>query len=370
METIKSITRGMGSSKEYEILVLINHACDASDEIKRISHKCLLDLNAFKAESALEQLHILEYYDAHSDKAGVGLARKLVMDEAAKRFWDIHRLDGLIVCTDGDTVVDQTYMESLLKLQSANKISDAGFCFGFEHSFDGLEAVHTDAIARYELHLRYFRRCHFYIGHPHGYFTVGSAMGCTMEGYVKQGGMNQRKAGEDFYFLQKFGKSNRLYYHPEITVYPSGRESDRVPFGTGRAVMEYMSNGHVLTYDFRAIGEVRKLINRCQKLWAEDLDFIDLHQGIIEFLQLNDFFNVVPRLRSQSLSRKEFLMRIFGWFDAFKVMKCLHLLRDQYGFQDQEVLSQCHLLDQAMAYKSGEDIMSQLHIYRQLDREE
>lgn len=46
--------------------------------------------------------------------------------------------------------------------------------------------------------------------------------------------MNQRKAGEDFYFLHKFSILDQLGEINVEIVLPLARSSDRVPFGTGK----------------------------------------------------------------------------------------------------------------------------------------
>ena len=70
--------------------------------------------------------------------------------------------------------------------------------------------------------------------------------------YVKQGGMNRRQAGEDFYFLQKISWLGPMTELANVIVHPSPRLSDRVPFGTGRAVGGFVSNGRLTTYPLQA----------------------------------------------------------------------------------------------------------------------
>ena len=60
-------------------------------------------------------------------------------------------------------------------------------------------------------------------------------MACRAEAYARMGGMNQREAGEDFYFLQHLAKTAGVGKMEGTVVYPSPRVSHRVPFGTGPA---------------------------------------------------------------------------------------------------------------------------------------
>src|SRR4029434_9989987 len=96
------------------------------------------------------------------------------------------------------------------------------------------------AIAAYELHLRYYLQALRTAGFPHGYHTIGSSMAVRARTYMEQGGMNRRQAGEDFYFLHKLIPLGGFTELNSTTVYPLPRPSNRVPFGTGRAVSEWL----------------------------------------------------------------------------------------------------------------------------------
>ena len=63
------------------------------------------------------------------------------------------------------------------------------------------------AIDRYELFLRHYVLGLKLAGSPYAFHTVGSAMACTADAYVRRGGMNTRAAGEDFYFLQHLSRT-------------------------------------------------------------------------------------------------------------------------------------------------------------------
>src|SRR5207249_6387595 len=100
----------------------------------------------------------------------------------------------------------------------------------FEHPLEGpLDARVYDAISTYELHLRYYVQALRYAGFPYAYHTFGSCMTVRADAYMEQGGMNKRKAGEDFYFLQKIISLDGFSDLTETTVIPSqiGRASCR-----------------------------------------------------------------------------------------------------------------------------------------------
>ena len=77
-----------------------------------------------------------------------------------------------------------------------------------------------------------------FAGLPYSYHTIGSAFAVTAKAYARQGGMNRRKAGEDFYFINKLIKGENFGEITNTTVFPSPRTSNRVPFGTGKAIVD------------------------------------------------------------------------------------------------------------------------------------
>ena len=105
----------------------------------------------------------------------------------------------------------------------------------FEHPVSGTEYPETvyRGIILYEMHLRYVNLMTRFTGFPHAYHTVGSCFGVRAESYAREGGMNRKKAGEDFYFLHKIIPLGEFREINSTCVIPSPRESDRVPFGTG-----------------------------------------------------------------------------------------------------------------------------------------
>ena len=58
----------------------------------------------------------------------------------------------------------------------------------------------------------------------------------------KQDGLNKKQAGEDFYFLQKIMPMGNYFELNSTTVHPSSRTSDRVPFGTGPIINQYLKH--------------------------------------------------------------------------------------------------------------------------------
>lgn len=259
-------------------------------------------------------------------QAGVGLARKIGMDVALSRFAQIDH-NGLIVCLDADCGVSKNYFEELLKLEKKEGVNGASLYY--EHDFRLLNEPEKTRIIAYEIWLRYYHTALKWANYKHHFHTVGSSMLCRASAYAKIGGMNRRKAGEDFYFLHKLMPQGEYLSISNVCVYPSARVSTRVPFGTGRAMLEQKQE----TKDFEQLYNPKIFIHL--KEFHSNLE--QLHNGTFvnafwyAFLQeFPKFKNGFNELVSRSKSSGRFLKNFWFWWDGFKVLKYVHFLESNY----------------------------------------
>ncbi|NND31981.1 MAG: glycosyltransferase family 2 protein [Saprospiraceae bacterium] len=316
-----------------EILVIINYSELASPELVDRSEKQRIILTELYEKCSESRRRLLVHCEKMPERqAGVGLARKTGMDEVVYRYQMLN-LDGLIVNLDADCTVAPNYFKVILDFMSQRpKIWAAGI--HFEHPFDKLsDPVLRDAIVGYELHLRYFVAAQREIGLPFAYQTVGSCMVVRSSAYQKMGGMNVRKAGEDFYFLHKFIAINRFAEINDTTVYPSPRPSSRVPFGTGRAVSSVLSGAPQMTYNYKSLQQVSHLISSLDLIYQGSNILQVLNREAPELyaflLQLKVESKLIEILRETS-TYPTFQNRFFQWFNAFRLMKFLHFARTRY----------------------------------------
>ncbi|MDX1478648.1 MAG: hypothetical protein R3301_13140, partial [Saprospiraceae bacterium] len=259
--------------RPVEIIVVINHGAAATARVKTVNAQCVTRLNQWvkaNPHSGL-QCFLLFVPDLPPRKAGVGLARKIGMDEAARRAFGVSRSDLPLVCLDADCQVSKDYLTGLHGFFSA-RTDIEGCAIHFEHSLDGLDFWQRDAIVDYELHLRCMISWQRWAGLPFAYQTVGSSMAVRAGTYVAVGGMNTRQAGEDFYFLHKVIERGQFADCAYCAVYPSPRVSDRVPFGTGRAIGQVKQGEPVLTHHPEVYRAVRRLVKLVPRLWDEEDD--------------------------------------------------------------------------------------------------
>ena len=159
--------------------------------------------------------------------------------------------------------------------------------------------------------------------------------------YAKVAGMNRRKAGEDFYFLHKIFPQGKFYEWVNCTVYPSARKSERVPFGTGKAMlaMEKGEKDYGWLYDPRVFEKIKLLLGNLESIYKgmhlEETHFQD-------FLKAENLEQELLDLRDRSNSNSQFYKNFYFWFDGFKVLKYIHFLQGVYA--DIQNLKACKAL--------------------------
>ena len=253
-------------------------------------------------------------------KAGVGLARKIGLDEAVRWFKKLNH-SGILVCFDGDCRCSDTYLSAIYSAYK-NQNLNAGI-LAYEHPLD-LES----GIIPYELGLRYYTDSLRYSGYPNVHQTLGSCITINSDHYCKHGGMNTKKAGEDFYFLNKIVRKPGFAEINEALVYPAARISDRVPFGTGRALIGYQVDKENI------ISTYNPLIFEDIKIFMTSLPEIIQGQSpnfptaIQKFLNAVDFYQKLDKLLKNCRNLTSFYKQFYDWFDYFMILKMIHFSRD------------------------------------------
>lgn len=371
--TVNSLLDCRAIEGEVLIMILINDSAIDSEVIKSQNNKTYQDCIALRnigrnREVAIHPIHISQI---SPKKAGVGYARRLVMDEACRRFMAIGKDRGIIACLDADTTISENYLIELVKFFETHE-SLTACSIAFEHELDIENTSIRSAICDYESHLRYFINMQRSIGLPFAYQTVGSAMAVTAKSYRFQGGMNTRKAGEDFYFLHKFIKNELAGELNGACVFPSARVSDRVPFGTGKAVGDIMNSGlSYQTYNVESFVEIGRLVYMIPDIYNQsygsEVDFSKLSRPLNDYLHKELVAKKIEEIKSNTTSYNSFRKRFFQWFDAFKLMKCLHYLRDN-GFPNIEISNAMESLFTRISLSWSEDKYENLKTLRMYDR--
>ncbi|MDP3915874.1 MAG: hypothetical protein Q8R96_19275 [Bacteroidota bacterium] len=328
-----------------EVLIVVNDSENSTEPVKAINQQTFEKLLAWKQTNDRQNLVLHPFYapSIQAKFAGAGMARKIGMDEAIRRFNAVNRPEGVIVSLDADCLVSRNYLQRIVQVFSQSKSCFAA-TINFRHRFEEMEDARQEAgIRMYEDYLHYYKQALDFAGFPNSIYTIGSAFAVRADTYVKQGGMNRRQAGEDFYFLHKLTKLGRLAEITDAFVYPSGRVSDRVPFGTGAAMTKWknFTEDLALTYRFDAFLDLKRLFDHVDSFYnvssnryAEILT--SLPQSIQEYLNAVSFEEKLAEINRNSATPESFRKRFFQVFDAFYVLKFLNMAHESH-YQQQNL---------------------------------
>ena len=205
----------------------------------------------------------------------------------------------------------------------------------------------------YELSLRYYRAGMKFAHSPYAFHTIGSTMAISAIHYAKVRGFPKREAGEDFYLLNKLAKVGsvlELDRGPDCeAIVIEARRSDRVPFGTGAAVNKITG----LADPVKEFRFYHAAVFELLRLWWHSLPAIwqsrskDLTLSILPVppgdhdrcSQVRSLLAALKKIRvsqaldhafRQSKDLNQFTQQMHIWFDAFRTLKLIHILRDHY----------------------------------------
>ena len=367
IDSIQSLLECDQVDFNVEILVVVNYSEIENDEIMAFNQNTIQEIESFasKQHNGNVAIHVIKALDLPKKHAGVGLARKIGMDEALRRFVLVGKTDGIICAFDADSTCHKNYLKEVFNFFETHP-KKWGCSIYYEHPIEELdvETREYNAIYEYELHLRYHIQSLKQIKYPFSNHTVGSSMAVTAFGYASLGGMNKRKAGEDFYFLHKFSVVYKLGELNTTTLYPSPRSSDRVPFGTGRAVGQLLEmNTTLTTYHPEAFNIIGK--------WLKDpLQVLNPEYPVptvlLQFLKTINFYDRIKEIKKNTTSKKAFIQRFYRFFNPFIFMKWLHYFRDHQNANIDVYEASRLLLDSIDIDHKNKDLLS---IYRKLDHE-
>lgn len=339
ISSLESINNCTIPRTRVEIITVVNAGENSDVATKQKNSKTLNEAKNWALENSKEEysFHFIENQNLPKKHAGVGLARKIGMDEAVSRLDQLEINDAPIICFDADSKCDSNYLIEIEKAFCDNpKVKGASVYF--EHPLQGQEfdSFVYHSIANYELQLRYYKNAFEFTGHPQACFTIGSSMAVLASAYQSQGGMNKRKAGEDFYFMQKIIERFPIMEINSTRVIPSPRPSHRVPFGTGRAISEFQEGKNSNeTYAFSAFMDLKILFNEIQHIYLQnELHALDssttIPESIKAFLHDQNFQERVNDLLEYGKTWETFHNRFYNWFNAFRSLKFVHFARDNF----------------------------------------
>jgi len=335
---LQSLVDCQPTEHPVHVIVAINQPENSPPEIRKQTEKSYEDALAFiKGANRPGLSFSLIRVDLPGKQAGVGLARKIAMDEAVRLLETLRperpmvHEEAVIVCYDADCRCDPNYLWEIENHYLRKPDCPAATVY-YEHPLEGdLDPCIYEGAAKYELFLRYHVNALRFAGFPYAYQTVGSCMTVRSSIYQKQGGMNRRQAGEDFYFLQKLFPLKGFSEINSTRVIPSPRISDRVPFGTGKSIAAFIAGQReLLAYHPSCYQDLKAFLELWENLYVEKKLPGALPSPVKEFLEENNFQGAFVEMLDSSRTAGVFYKKFFHWFNGFRALKFIHFTRDRY----------------------------------------
>jgi len=174
--SLESIWKCNRPSCSVEVLIVINASVESESSVinqNLTTYKSFINWKANHTEDKISFYAIVKN-ELPAKDAGVGLARKIGMDEAVRRFSFLNRPNGVIVGFDADSSCSENYLCEIEKHFIENPKTN-GCSLRFEHPIEGNEfdSFIYNSIIQYELYLRYYIQALRYIKHPFAFHTIG-----------------------------------------------------------------------------------------------------------------------------------------------------------------------------------------------------
>jgi hypothetical protein len=315
-----------------EILLVVNASERDDDDVRRRNQATIDAVRACwdRRPDPRFRIRTMNFPRLPARYAGVGLARKTGMDDAVAHFLAARNPDGIIASLDADCTCDGDYLVSLESHFHSYPETRACTVY-FEHPLSGPHEKNLyQAVISYASYLRYYRHGLQFAGTPYAHYTVGSCFAVRCDAYARHGGMNRRKAGEDFYFLNKLMVAGGVTENNGTRVVPDVRPSTRTPFGTGRALNGRLANPDEpwLTYNPLVFRDLAELVEDIDDYYdippGALLDNSSLSDAMKAFLVARGVDGKHEEIVSHSASRASFRKRFFQWFNGFMALKFIH----------------------------------------------
>lgn len=249
-------------------------------------------------------------------RQGVGLARKIGAD-IALAYIRRGAIDAQwVYLTDADARLPADYFTP--------PPTPAGcLVYPFRHRAEPRLAARID---RYELRLRYYVNRLRYAGSPYAYHTLGSTIAIRADVLEAVRGVPKRNAAEDFYLLNKSAKVAPIYTPATTPIELSGRDSHRVPFGTGPALAAMEMAQPYLSYAPESFDLLANANTYIGSLGEAPLS--REARAILDELGLPKF---LASMRRQYKRPETQLRALHQWFDAFRSLRFVHVARRFYA---------------------------------------
>ena len=249
----------------YEVIVLANNCRDATARVARqvaLTYPQLV-------------LHVVERTLPPAE-AHVGKARRLLMDEAARRLRAVGRPQGIIASTDADTRVAPDWLATTAAAVAAGADAVGG------RILTDAPTAHRCSTRRYQLRDAAYNLLAARLEHrldpipadpwPRHHQHFGASLALTAAAYAQVGGLPVVPYLEDEALYQALYRHDlRVRHSPAVRVLTSGRHEGRVAVGLSAQLREWAALGQreplvASGYELAAIWRAR---HQLRQLWQQ-----------------------------------------------------------------------------------------------------
>ena len=214
----------------------------------------------------------------------------------------------------------------------------------YDHRFEDDPAL-AEAARLYEISLRYYVLGLAWAGSPYAYQSMGSCLAIPAGAYAAVRGFPKKNAAEDFYVLDKLAKVGSIVRLAGTPLILEGRPSDRVPFGTGRALRDLVGrrsgdsrvfgwrtpwSSHTSASGSGSSGRSPAPAEASRTPWhgCRKTARSSARRRSKTSSRSLGAFEAVREAVAETRDSGALLRRLHTWFDAFRTLKLLHGLRD------------------------------------------
>ena len=307
------------SYNDFEVFVCVNNPDDWWDDREKLE-QCENNIKTIEYLNSVKGLNVKVLDRTSKGKGwkgkqkGVGYARKELFEAIDK----IADESGIVISLDADTRIGSEFVRSVMERFTTHKkallLTNPYF-----HKLTGNDGIDR-AILRYELYMRYYLINLFRINSPYAFTALGSAISFRISGYRRISGITPKEAGEDFYFVNRMRKAGDILTWNNETVYPSARESDRVPFGTGPAVTKGLAGDweSYPFYDTEAFSRIGETCRLFPELFRNDAE-----TPVDDFISGCFGENIWAPLRKNFKTEKLFIRACHEKIDGLRILQIL-----------------------------------------------
>ena len=321
------------------------------------------DLRPLNDSSGIHVLTIDAATEPLPADQATGLARKLGNDIACHLMLR-GRIRTLLLCnTDADAILPADYFLQLAQATSSG--TTPGVCIlPFTHISDQPDLQAAGQI--YELYLRSLYLNLAACGSPYAYPALGSLLAINPVLYAKSRGFPKRRAGEDFYLLNKIAKLADVSYLAGSAVELQARASARVPFGTGPAIEKALSlttadypsysrsSFALLKRFYGGFAELGKPANSRPSVRGPMWPAAWQDPDLLWLLKRLGLPTVLKKLQSNHPTAPALQRALHEWFDALKIVRFLNEAR--HFHPDEPLMAQADSLPLQPAAQSKEPL--------------